>query len=273
MSIYYLILLGLVAGTLAGLLGVGGGLLFTPVLFYVFSHAGVEDPFIWAIASSLLCTFISAFSSSIRQYFHNNFFAREGVIIGVLGAIGTTLGRWITTSGYYSQEQFAVIFSFLLLYVAYSFIQRSRRSSAKHIHYNPDTDYLNFKRSSVVGGLGGIVASLAGIGGGGVMVPLMNIVYRVSLRKAISVSSLAIVFISLSGWLQFAVSGHFVSGMTSYTWGYVDFGAALPLVFGGFVGGFAGVYVNHLVKQSLLQWIFAILALALAARLLWDVFG
>jgi len=273
MDIFSLIILGLVAGTIAGLLGVGGGLLFTPVLFYVFSHAGVELPFIWAIASSLLCTFISALSSSIRQYLHDNFYASQGIIIGILGALGTTLGRWFTTSGYYSQEQFAVFFSLLLLYVAYTFIQRSRRRSAEQSHNTNGTGKIKLRQSGVVGGLGGIVASLAGIGGGGVMVPLMNIIYKIPLRKAISISSLAIVFISLSGWLQFAISGGRVSGMTAYTWGYVDFGAALPLVFGGFIGGFGGVYINHLIRQSLLQWIFAVLAVALAARLLWDVFA
>ena len=273
MAIYTLIILGLIAGTIAGLLGVGGGLLFTPVLFYVFSHAGVEDPFIWAIASSLLCTFISALSSSIRQYLHDNFYASEGIIIGILGALGTTLGRWFTTSGYYSQEQFAVFFSLLLLYVAYSFIQRSRSKAIARQEHSAETEPMKLRQNGVVGGLGGIVASLAGIGGGGVMVPLMNIVYKIPLRKAISISSLAIIFISLSGWLQFAISGGLVSGMTAYTWGYVDFGAALPLVFGGFIGGFGGVYINHLVRQNLLQWIFAVLAVALAARLLWDVFG
>lgn len=74
-----LLLVGLVAGVLAGLLGIGGGIIFTPVLFLLFEGAGVEDPVLWTIASGLFCTFIAASGSIVRQYLQNNIFGLKGL--------------------------------------------------------------------------------------------------------------------------------------------------------------------------------------------------
>ncbi|NGP75418.1 sulfite exporter TauE/SafE family protein [Balneolaceae bacterium YR4-1] len=268
MTFIILLLLGIVAGILAGLFGLGGGILFTPILFIVFSDAGIENPVVLTIGSSLFCTFIAAAGSSIRQFRQQNFYWADGLKVGLLGTVGVTAGKWVITSEYYSQQVFAIFFSLLLIYVAYIFIRRGRQEKTAAFD---DREPLKWRESLVTGGLGGFVAALAGIGGGGVMVPMLNLYYKKTFKKAVSVSSLAIVFISLSGWMQLTFTGS-GGGMTSYSLGSVDFGAALPMAIGGLAGGFFGAMLNLKIDRKFLQFAFSVLALAMAAKLLSEVY-
>lgn len=253
---------------LAGLLGIGGGILFTPILFVVFSEAGITDPVVLTIGTSLFCTFIAAFGSSVRQHRQQNLYWAEGLKVGILGAAGVTIGKWVITAPFYSKQFFVIFFSLLLLYVAWIFIRRGKATASKTVEDKP----LSWSQVSVSGGLGGFVAALAGIGGGGVMVPLINLYYGKSFQKAVSISSLAIVFISLSGWLQLAFLSHTEQALTPYTLGSVDFGAAFPLAVGSMAGGFFGALLNLKIKRQYLQFAFAILALVMAVKLLAEVF-
>ncbi len=271
LDITFLILLGLgiVAGILAGLLGIGGGILFTPILFVIFSDAGVANPVVLTIGTALFCTFVAAFGSSLRQYNQQNLFWSEGLKVGLLGALGVTAGKWVITSPFYSQQVFVVFFSVLLLYVAGMFIRRGRTSADNSV---TNATPLRWQEASVSGGLGGFVAALAGIGGGGVMVPLINLYYKKSFQKAVSISSLAIVFISLSGWLQLAFFTENGASLTEYAVGNVDFGAAFALSIGAIAGGFLGAMLNLKINRRYLQYAFALLALVMAIKLLTEVF-
>lgn len=269
MELLILLLLGIIAGIVAGLFGLGGGILFTPILFVVFSEAGIQNPVVLTIASSLFCTFIASVGSSVRQYHQQNFFLTEGLKVGMLGAVGVTLGKIVITSPYYSQEEFVIFFSLLLLYVAFMFYRRgSQQSTTAEENDEPVT----WGQSSVTGGLGGFVAALAGIGGGGVMVPLMNLWYKKPFVRTVSISSLAIVTISLAGCMQLAFTNGTAETLTKYHLGYVDFGAALPLAAGGLFGGFLGALINLKINRRYLQYAFSVLAVAMAVKLLTEVF-
>jgi len=269
MELVILFFLGIIAGIVAGLFGLGGGILFTPILFVVFSDAGIHNPVVLAIGSSLFCTFIAAFGSSVRQYNQQNFYWKEGLKIGVLGAFGVTLGKFVITSAYYSKQEFVIFFSLLLVYVAFMFYRRGSQQSS-----NIENDELpvSWLQSIVTGGLGGFVAALAGIGGGGVMVPLMNLLYKKEFAKSVSISSFAIVLISFSGWMQLAFSGSGVEALTAFHLGYVDFGAAFPLAAGGLFGGFLGAFLNFKIDRRYLQYAFSVLAIVMAIKLITEVF-
>lgn len=269
MELLILLVLGIIAGIIAGLFGLGGGILFTPILFIVFSEAGISNPVVLTIATSLFCTFIAAAGSSIRQFNQHNFYWEEGIKVGVLGAIGVSIGKLVITSPLYSQQVFVVFFSLLLFYVAYMFY---RRGTKQITNVDRNDVPVTLKQAAVTGGFGGFVAALAGIGGGGVMVPLMNLYYRKNFQKTVSISSLAIVLISLSGWLQLALAGGPIETLTAFHLGYVDFGSALPLAAGGFIGGFAGALFNLKIERRYLQYAFAVLAIGMAIKLLTEAF-
>lgn len=269
MGFEVLILIGLIAGLVAGLMGVGGGIIFTPVLYFIFDEAGVEQPVLWTIASGLFCTFVAALGGTIRQYIQKNFFLKEGVLLGVLGMIGIFLGKLVITSSFYNREQFAVFFSLMLFYAAYMLF---RRGSDKMNEFDRVYTDVGIKAALVTGGIGGFVASLAGVGGGGIMVPILNLFFKQPFKKTVSVSQLGMVIMVLSGWLQLAFMVPDGIGITEYTMGFVDFGAALPLSIGGLVGGFGGALLNQKIRRDFLQWGFALLAITMASRLIWSVF-
>lgn len=267
-EIIILLIIGLCAGVLAGLLGIGGGIIFTPVLYFLFSGAGVEDPVIWTIASALFCTFIAASGSLVRQYIQNNIFLKEGLLLGVMGAVGIFAGKQVLTSPYYKETEFVIFFSVMLIYVSWMMFRRGRDTSSEVERIYKD---MNVSKSFITGGIGGFVASLAGVGGGGVMVPIMNLFFRQPFRKAVSVSHLGMIIMVTTGWLQLAFEPGAVTGLTAFNIGYVDFGAAFPLSIGGLVGGFGGAYLNHKINRKWLQWGFGILAIAMAGRLIWSI--
>lgn len=263
-----LVIGGIVAGVLAGLFGIGGGILFTPILFLVFTSSGLENPTPWTIATSLFCTFIASISSSIQQRNERNFYWREGVLVGLLGSIGVYLGKLIVTSPYYTKDVFVSLFSILLLIVAVLFYRRSRTDVTLQI----TKESFGVPKAGVAGVSGGIIAALAGVGGGIVLVPIMNLVYKLKLSKAVSISSLAIVLISLSGWLQYALLSGSHQGLTAFALGYVDFGSGLPLIVGAFGGGFLGVKVGHMLDQKILQIGFSVLILIIAGMMIGSLY-
>ena len=262
-----LLILGVIAGIIAGFFGVGGGLLFSPILFFLFTALEVSSPVSWTVGSSLFCTFIAATSSSIQQRKHRNAYWKEGIIIGLFGSFGVYFGKSIVTSSFYTEDVFVSFFVILLIFVSVLFYRRSKSNVTLQLKAkNP-----GLLKQLGVGGFGGLISSMAGVGGGVVLVPILNLWYRLSISKAISISSLAIVLISLSGWMQYAILSGSPEGVTAYTLGYVDFGTSLPLVVGAFFGGFYGVKLNKKAPAGRVQMGFSVLVIAIALSMIWNL--
>ena len=230
-----LALFGLLAGVLAGFFGIGGGILFTPLLFTLYGDRGFDNPVAWAVGSSLFCTFVASLSSSVQQFRAGNLQLGDGLRVGLFGVAGVWLGKKVTLSAFYTEGIFVTFFAFLLAIVAVLFYikpatdeassgktgGKTGGSAGKGNAGTGDSDgepasegdpksvawrgALRLPQTVLTGGVGGFLAALAGIGGGVAMVPILNLGYGVRLYRAVSVSSLAIVLISLSGWLQFAM--------------------------------------------------------------------
>lgn len=264
-----LLLVGLIAGIFAGLLGIGGGIVFTPVIFFMFESYGVENPVVWTIGTSLFCTFLAASSSSVQQLRQHNIFLREGIKLGLVGVIGVTFGKLVVTSTFYSVTEFSIVFSLMLGYVAFMMFKKGNEAITVSTSPTPE---MKMKEFTVTGGIGGLISVLAGVGGGGIMVPIMNGVFGQPFKKAVSVSSLAMVILVFSGWVQMALANAEGTAITEYTIGYIDFGLALPVGIGALLGGLIGAYLNQIVQRKYLQWIFAVLALVMSFRLIWSAF-
>ncbi len=267
MIILLLILLGTLAGILAGFFGVGGGIIFTPIFFLIFTQHGAENPVIWTIGTSLFCTFVASFSSTLQQIRQHNLYFGQGLKVGVLGAGGVYIGKMIVEAPYYTETVFVSFFATLLFFVAVMFYRRG--SGAVLTKDNPEE--IGWRKSGLTGGFGGIVAALAGIGGGAVMVPIMNLWYKIGLLRAVSISSFAIVIISLSGWLQFALFAEGGGTVSSYTLGAVDFGTAFPVIIGAFTGGIFGARLNNKVSDKTVQIGFSILVLVVAGVMVYGI--
>jgi uncharacterized membrane protein YfcA len=115
------ILIGLAAGLVAGLLGVGGGVLFVPALTLFLGLAQVD-----AEATSLLAIIPVALVGAGRQARYGNFRARDAVVLGALAIPGAVLGVAIVNA--IPERVTETLFALLMLYVAYGLARRALRA-------------------------------------------------------------------------------------------------------------------------------------------------
>lgn len=257
---------GITAGLLAGLLGIGGGILFTPVLFYIFTTAKVDHPVQWTIGSAMFCIFCASLSSVYRHRRQHNLHIPEGLKVGTAGIIGTFFGLKITSTPYYDRKEFVIFFSVLMIFSSVMFIWKSRRS---YIHdETEESRRLEWMPALLTGCLGGLVASLAGVGGGIVMVPLLTLLFHVNMHRTAGISSLAIAIITGVTCLQYIFLYHPAVSPGPFSIGFVDFSAAFPLAAGGILGASLGARLNPKFSRRALQWIFALIALLVTSRLM-----
>jgi uncharacterized protein len=121
MEIVVALTLGLIAGVLAGLFGVGGGILFVPTLIIVFGLGQVE-----AQATSLLAILPTVAAGTWRHHEYGNVRWRAAAVIGATAVVGVELG--VLTATALPEETLRRLFGVLLLAVAAQLVWQARRS-------------------------------------------------------------------------------------------------------------------------------------------------
>jgi uncharacterized protein len=116
------VVIGLLAGALGGLFGVGGGLIFVPALVLLFDFGQVE-----AEATSLLAIIPVVLAGTWRQHLYGNVRWRAALIIGAVAVAGVELG--VLTAKSLPEETLQRLFGVLLLVVAAQLVWRTRRMS------------------------------------------------------------------------------------------------------------------------------------------------
>jgi uncharacterized membrane protein YfcA len=115
-----LLLVGFVAGVLAGMLGIGGGALFVPALVVVSGLAQVQ-----AEATSLLAMVPVALVGAVRQQRYGNLRLRDGLILGVLATPGALIGVVAVNAA--PERAVEIAFACFLLFVASQLARRALR--------------------------------------------------------------------------------------------------------------------------------------------------
>lgn len=115
------VVMGVAAGVISGLLGVGGGILFVPALTLALSLSQVK-----AEATSLLAIIPVALVGAARQYRYGNVEVRDGVVLGALSAVGVFSG--VELANVLPQRLLKLAFAGLMLIVAAQFLRRYWRA-------------------------------------------------------------------------------------------------------------------------------------------------
>jgi uncharacterized membrane protein YfcA len=111
MSVVLAMLIGILAGGVGGVMGVGGGILFVPALAILLDHSQIE-----AEATSLVAIVPVALVGTWRQLRYGNVRLGDGVLIGLLSPVGVLAGTIVANS--VSQRALEILFSLLILTVA-----------------------------------------------------------------------------------------------------------------------------------------------------------
>ncbi|QFU21689.1 sulfite exporter TauE/SafE family protein [Shewanella eurypsychrophilus] len=214
--------LGAVIGFMAGLLGIGGGIIAVPVLLYLLPKAGFGSEILphVAIATSLAAIILTSLSSARAHNRQGNipWSLLKPMLPGL--AIGSICSGFISQlfSADLLQQTFAIFVMVMALQMVFPFKVSERDKPL------PSTAVL-FTTSVVIA----IIAALMGIGGGILLIPFLTWC-GIHMRNAIGFSSVSGLFIAFFGSAGYVVAGWQVTGMPEATLGYVYLPALLGIV-------------------------------------------
>ncbi|EIJ41872.1 putative permease [Beggiatoa alba B18LD] len=260
MEIVSLLALGAVAGVLAGLLGVGGGVVIVPGLLWIFhSHPELPQAYLMHIAvGTSLATIVITSLSSI--YAHH----KRGAVIWAIVLrltpsiiIGALIGAWIADG--LSSDTLKKIFAIFLLFVS---IQIGFGARPAPSHQLP-----SWGGSSLVGGIIGIVSALVGIGGGSLTVPFL-VWCNVNIRNAVASSSACGFPIAVSGAIGFIWTGWHVEGLPEWSLGYIYLPVFITIAIISMLFAPLGAKLAHTVPMRALQIFFAAFLAVMSIKLL-----
>ncbi|WP_029897749.1 sulfite exporter TauE/SafE family protein [Desulfohalovibrio reitneri] len=257
------IALGAFAGVLAGLLGIGGGLVIVPMLAFAFTWQGIPHEHILHMAlGTSLATIIFTSVSSFRA--HNKRGAVRWDVFwritpGIL--LGTFIGAWIASL--LSTDVLKGFFGLFLYYVSFQML------TGKKPH--PSRQIPGFGGMFAAGNGIGIFSALVGIGGGTLSVPFLTWC-NVVMQTAIGTASAIGLPIALSGTLGYLLNGIGVAGRPDWTIGYIYLPAFLGIVCMSVVTAPLGARLAHSLPVPTLKKIFALLLFAVGTRMLLSVF-
>lgn len=252
--------LGLVVGFVAGLLGVGGGLIIVPVLILLLHAQGLAagiEPQV-ALGTSLASILFTSLSS-VRA--HHRRGAVEWPLVariapGILA--GTFAGALLA-----ARVPATLLKLFFVAFLFYAAIQM----------------WLDFKPAphrglpgragtSLAGGIIGAVSSWVGIGGGTLSVPFM-LWHNVPLHRAIATSAAIGFPIAVAGAAGYVLGGRGAAGLPAGSWGFVYLPALAGIVLGSVLTAPLGARTAHRLPVRPLKRIFALLLVTLALRMAW----
>lgn len=259
--IFELALLGLCTGFLAGLLGIGGGMVMVPFITAILTTRGVLPDLAvkMAIATSM-ATIIFTSIASVRAQ-HQRGAVRWDIVRHmapgiVLGAALASLGVFVLLKG----SWLALLFA---LFISFSATQMLRGGKPQATRTLPGTAG-QIGAGTVVGFLSGLV----GAGGGFVSVPFMTWC-NVPIHYAVATSSALGLPIALANVLGYLVAGHGVPGRPVGSLGYVFTPALMVIATASVLMAPLGVKAAHALPVASLKKVFASILYALAAYMLY----
>ena len=252
-------LLGAIAGTFAGLLGIGGGLIIVPTLIFLFRSQGISpDVVVHLAVGTTLATIVPTSLSSMLA--HNRRHAVQwtvfwlltpGIIIGVLlgAAIANELPSRVLRS----------IFGVFALAVAAQLALN--RTPAPHRQL-PQRAAM-FGAGSIIGAVSGVV----GLGGGSLTVPFL-VWCNVNVRNAVATSAACGFPIAVFGTLGFVASGWGQTGLPHLATGHVYWPAVVGVASASVLFAPLGARLAHTLPVKLLKRLFALFLAAIGVKLL-----
>ena len=248
-----------VVGFMAGLFGIGGGLIMVPVLFYIYSFVGVEQTFVMHLALGTSFSIIVP-TSIISTMTHMKFKAVDISIVktfGVFVMIGFMFGTIFAVS--LKTSSLVLLFSVMtMIFAIYFLIEKEK--------INPIPKQINLIYRIICGFLSGFISAPMGIGGGVFNVPIFKM-FGYSIQVAIG-SSAAIGFLTaLTGAVGFATSGSYLNINVPLSIGFVNIPTFLIFVPITAFMAKVGARTVHKVNKSLLGKLFGIYLFIISCRL------
>ncbi|WP_270936705.1 sulfite exporter TauE/SafE family protein [Falsiroseomonas oryzae] len=254
---------GLASGLLAGLLGVGGGIVIVPVLFSVFPLFGIPEAVQMKLAvGTSLATIIPTSIQSARKHFAKGTMdvpLLRSLVPSIAGGVllGTLLG--VVVAGSAHTAVFAVIALAVALNMALTGVDWRLRDS-----------FPTGKRRHSIGTFIGAVSAMMGIGGGTVGVPILSM-FGAPIRSAVATASAFGVIISIPATIGFVYGGWGNPLLPPLSLGYVNLIGFALIVPASLLAAPWGVKLAHSIPPLLLKRLFAAFLGLTVLRMFWSL--
>jgi uncharacterized membrane protein YfcA len=256
-----LVALGLATGFMAGLLGIGGGMLIGPFMTLIMSGQGVPADLAvkMAIATSM-ATIIFTSISSVRAH-HKRGAVRWDIVKGL--APGIVLGGAIGSIGIFALLKGTTLALIFAAFIGFSATQMFLDKKPKAAKAMPGTAGL-----VGVGSVIGLISGLVGAGGGFISVPFM-VAHNVAIINAVATSAALGFPIALANAVGYAISGQGTPDLPAWSLGFIWLPALLVIACCSVLTAPLGAKLAHSLPVAKLKRVFAVVLYALAAYMLW----
>lgn len=256
--IFAFLLTGVFSGTIAGLLGVGGGLIIVPIIVWILSAQGLAPDYAIKIAvATSLAIIIPTSISSARAHHRSgalrwDIFRRmlPGILLGT--AFGGLLVDWLP-------EQFLRIFFAVGCWAVA--LKMLFGATPKPHRQLPGAAGL-----SLAGGIIGAISAMLGIGGGSLTVPYLHWC-NVHLRNAVATSAACGLPIAISGAVTLALVGADIPALPEYSLGYIYLPAFVGIAASAILFAPIGAKLAHRLPVSTLKKIIALFLIVAGSKM------
>lgn len=254
------LLLGAVSGLLAGLFGIGGGLIIVPVLAMLFAAHGFDPGLvmIMAVATSLATIIFTSVSSIYAHHRLGSIMWNKVRRLGPGIMIGAVIGAVI--ADYVAADALRIFFIVYLIVVAVQLLLQVKPTPGR---VNPSANLDRFIAVFI-----GLLSSILGIGGGTLIVPFL-IYFQTQMRNAVAISSACGLPIALAGTASYAFLGQNVPHLPDWSLGYIHFPSFIGIVLTSIFTAPIGARLANSLPAVQLKRYFSVLLLIMAAKLMW----
>ncbi|WP_457567492.1 sulfite exporter TauE/SafE family protein [Desulfurobacterium sp.] len=250
---------GFLIGFLAGLVGIGGGMLFVPVFWFVFPFLGVPSKILVksSVATSLACMTVTS-STSAYHHIRKRFFRKEIFLALIAGAIPGVFAGSAMTAVLLPPHVTKVLFAVFLAFMAFKMLFKSNTVEDGSVSTLPSARII-----AVVGFFAGFVSSMLGVGGGALITPLLHAFAGVPIKEAMATNTGVVFFNSLFSTVNYVVYGWKYTRFPFFL-GYVYLPALIFMIPFIFVGTRMGVKIMHKSNPEMLRKVFSLVLLIVA---------
>jgi len=264
-TIIALVITGVGVGFASGLLGVGGCFIMIPVQYWVYTGMGIDPKLaiLTAFGTNLAVVFPTAISGAYGHSKKGAVLWRAAVILGITGAAGAVIGSII--AAHLPAKVLTTAFGLAILAGAIRMLTAKPPKVEEKPNENPAV-------LATWGIILGIVTGIIGIGGGVLMVPVMAVLLRFGMHRAVGSSTAVMIFTSIGGLVGYILNGLNAGVFGNYAIGqligYFNPESWLALAATSVPMAQVGVRVAHRLPAKQLKCIFIIVMVYMALKMI-----
>ena len=257
-----MVLTAVPVGFVAGLFGIGGGLITVPFLYYIFNTAGINQDYIMHLAVGTSFAIIIP-TSAVSVMTHHKFKAVDFDIVksyGIYVVLGVIFGTIFAAS--LKTKSLVLFFSIIILLLGiYLLLLKEKETSI--------TLEIKLHLKVILGFLAGFISAPMGIGGAVMNVPILKF-FGYSINKAIGSAAAIGFLIALFGATGFLISGSYLNTNLPLSIGFLNIPAFLIFIPITTFMARIGARTVHKIDKNKISKYFGIFLLVIAAKFLYE---